>query len=237
MQHCATLKTGSAGRMKKNFMLFLIAAVASGCVSIPIPFQGTPLVPLDARDPRSLVGHFQEKMPENFHLLTSVVFEYNERSFAAIGNLEINIKDRTFKVACLNPMGVKLFEISANDQGLTNHYTVAAITQYGDIATAVGNDIRRIYFDQLPSPGATVWKRTHEFIFRQYSGSGYLEYVFAGTEGDLIEKRFFENHQPVWCVSYYEYREQDGKRYPRGIILINYQYGYRLIVRHKGFSS
>jgi hypothetical protein len=235
MQHCETAKTGSAGRMKKIRMLFIMAVLASGCATVP--FQETPLVSLVTRDPRSLVEHFQANKPESFHLLTSVVFEYNGRTFAVIGNLEIDTRDHTFKVACLNPMGVKLFEISGSDRGLTTHYAVAAITQYGDIATAVGNDIRRIYFDQVPSPGATLWKRTFQFIFRQYAGSGYLEYVFAGAQGDLIEKRYFENHLPVWCVSYYEYREQDGKRYPQGIVLVNYQYGYRLIVRHKGLSS
>ena len=122
----------------------------------------------------------------------------------------------------------------AYDQGLTTHFAVAAITQYGDIATAVGNDIRRIYFDKVPSSGAILWRKTFHFIFKQFSGSGFLEYVFSGSDGDLTEKCYYENFQPVWCVSYYEYREQNGKRYPQGIVLVNYQYGYRLIVRQKG---
>ena len=96
--------------MKKICMMLFMAFLVSGCVVVP--FHETTLVSLDARDPRSLVDQFQKHMPESFHLLTSVVFEYNGRKFAAIGNLEVDIKDRTFKVACLNPMGVKLFEIS-----------------------------------------------------------------------------------------------------------------------------
>jgi hypothetical protein len=130
-------------------------------------------------------------------------------------------------------MGVKLFEISGNDHAVTNHYVIAAIAQYGEVGTVAGNDIRRIYFDLTPSPNATVWKRKYQYVYRQYSGSGYLEYVFAGADGNLIEKRYYEDHLPVWSASYYEYRDQKGNRYPRGIVFINYQYGYRLTVRQK----
>lgn len=221
--------------MNKLLLLVLIIVIGSGCASLP--FQETPLVSLESRDPWTVVEHFQTSIPISFQLLTTVVFEYNGNKFPGIGTIEINTKERAFKVACLNPMGVKLFEISGNDRGITNHYTVAAIAQYGDVSAAVGNDIRRIYFDLIPSPNAPVWKRKYKYIYRQFYGSGYLEYVFAGIDGNLIERTYYEDHLPVWSASYYEYREQKGKQYPQGIVFINYQYGYRLTVRQKELFS
>jgi hypothetical protein len=217
--------------MKKSIIVFFIAMLAAGCTKIP--FQEADLTPLDNRDPRSIREHFQAGIPTSFQLLTTVVFEYNGRTFSGIGTVDINTNDRTFRVACLNPMGVKLFEISGSAHAVTNHFVIAAIAQYGDVGTVAGNDVRRIYFDLIPSPNAPVWKRKYSYRYRQFSDAGYLEYVFAGTDGNLIEKTYFEDHLPVWSVSYYEYREQKGKRYPQGIVFINYQYGYRLTVRQK----
>jgi hypothetical protein len=232
MQHHGIVKTESAEDMKKAFLLFFITFIISGCETIP--FQETSLVSLETRDPWSVVEHFKENVPESFQLLTTVVFGYNGRTFSCIGTIEIDSKNRMFKVAGLNPMGVKLFEISGNNLGVTTHYAIAAITQYGDVGAAIGKDIRRIYFDLLPSQNAPVWKRKYKLIYRQSYDQGYLEFIFAGVDGDLIEKNYYENHQPIWCVSYYEYREQKGKRLPQGIIYVNYQYGYRLTVRQKG---
>ncbi len=180
-----------------------------------------------------VVERFHSNIPDSFELLNTVVFEYNGRKFTAIGTAQINSSDGVFKVAGMNPMGVKLFEISGDRRRVTLRYSIADFTRYGDIATAVGDDIRRIYFDLVPGPDATIWKRRYTLIFRQPSGPGFLEYVFAGTSGDLIEKRYYEEDGIVWKASYYEYHDQDGKRWPQGIVFIHYEHRYRLTVRQK----
>ncbi len=202
-----------------------------------VPFQETARVPLAQESPQSFVERFRTGIPDSFQLLNTVVFEYNWRKFSGIGYVDINRRDKIFKVVCLNPLGVKLFELSGDQNSVTNLYTIAAFTRYGDIAAVVGNDIRRIYFDLLPSPEARIWKRKYSISFRQPSGPGTLEYVFAGAEGDLIEKNYYHDAGIVWRVSYYEYREQNGMRFPRGILFLNYQYHYRLTVRQKEFRS
>ncbi len=68
---------------------------------------------------------------------------------------------------------------------------------------------------------------------RQPWGSGIVEYIFAGADGYLVEKNYYEKDILNWRVSYYEYRQKDGKIYPRGIILKNYKYRYSLTVRLK----
>jgi len=209
----------------------LVHVLVAGCSAVP--FRKTTLVALENADARAIVERFKARMPDSFQLLNTVVFEYNGRKFSAIGSVYISKADRVFKVAGMNPMGVKLFELSGDRSSVTTHYAIADFSKYGDIAFVVSNDIRRIYFDLVPGPEASTGKRKYKLIFRQSSGPGSLEYIFAGAGGDLIEKNYYEDSGLMWRISYYEYRDQDGKRWPQGIVLLNYQYGYRLTIRQK----
>jgi hypothetical protein len=220
--------------MRRSVIILLLAFIA-GCTSVP--FQDTARVSLDSLDPKSVVDQFKTKLPGSFQLLSTVVFEYNGRTFPGLGTIDLNRTDRVFKLACMNAMGVKLFELSGDAGSTKTHYALAALTQYGDIGTAVGIDIRRIYFDLVPSPDALLWRRTEQLHYRQFYGPGFLEFVFAGAHGDLIAKRYYEDNQLAWEVLYYEYRDQLGKRFPQGIVFINYQNGYRLTVRQKELYS
>jgi hypothetical protein len=215
-------------------LVFLLMLAAAGCGSMPFP--ETVLVPIGPGDPRNL-ERFQRSMPERFQLLNTVVFEYNWRKFSGIGYVDIDTRNKLFKVVCLNPMGVKLFELSGDQNSTTSHYAIAAFARYGDIAAAVSNDIRRIYFDLAPSPEARIWKRKYRISFFQPCGPGDMEYVFAGAGGDLVEKNYYEDGGIVWQASYYEYREQNGKRFPQGIIFLHYRHGYRLIVKVKEIKA
>lgn len=188
-------------------------------------------------EPVRLLEDFKAGLPEHFQLLNSVVFEYSGASFMGIGYLDIDRQENLFKVVCLNPMGVQLFELSGDRTAITTHSALPVLMQYGDLPTAVGSDIRRIFFDLLPAGNAQTWKRNYSISFWQPSGSGRMQYIFAGAGHDLVEKNYYENNEIVWGVSYYEYVELNGKRYPKGIILINYQRGYQLTVRHKELYS
>ena len=61
--------------------------------------------------------------------------------------------------------------------------------------------------------------------------------MFAGSEGLLVQKCYYESGRKVWSASYYEYRRKHGKLYPDGIILEHHDYGYRLVVRLKEIRS
>lgn len=212
----------------------LICLLLGGAACTSVPFQQTELVPF-SEAPARVVERFREAAPERFQLLSSVVFEYNWQAFSGLSSLEIDRSSAGFRVAGMTALGIKLFELSGGREGITTRYSVAAVSKYGDLADAVGSDIRRIYFDLVPAPHATVRRKRTKLIFRQPSGSGSLEYVFAGAAGDLIEKRYYEDAGIVWRAAYYEYADQKGKRFPRGIVFIHYDHGYRLTVRHKEF--
>jgi outer membrane biogenesis lipoprotein LolB len=221
----------------KRMLAALVALLLCGCVAVP--FQAPARISMEQTDPRELVERFQASVPDSFQLLSTVVFEYNWRTFSGIGSVFINRSDRVFRVAAMNPLGVKLFELSGDQNAVTNHYTIAAFSRYSELTTAVGADIKRIYFDLVPSADARFLRKKYSVSFRQPLGDGVIEYVFAGAAGNLVEKNYYAEDGIAWRASYYEYREQNGKRWPRGIIFINYHYGYRLTVRQKelGFED
>ena len=140
--------------MKKVALICLGFFLVAGCATVP--FRETPRVSMESADPRSVLEHFQVHLPESFQVLNSVVFEYNWQSFLGIGYMDVNRRDGLFKVVCLNPMGVKLFELSGDPKTIETHYVMEAFLQYGDLPKAVGSDIRRIYFDVVPGAGAQV---------------------------------------------------------------------------------
>jgi hypothetical protein len=215
--------------------LMIWVVLVSGCTHVP--FRETERVSFENADPAAVLEQFRANSPETFQLLNSVVFEYSWNTFMGIGYIDVNRQNGLFKVVCLNPLGVQLFDLSGDRDSIVTHSAMPALTQYGDLPTAVGTDIRRIYFDLVPSGQTRIWKSEYKVNFWQPSGAGVMEYEFAGKGQQLVEKVYYENDEIIWRISYYEYREQNGKQYPQGIIMINYKYGYQLTIRQKELYS
>ncbi len=203
----------------------------AGCNNIP--FQKTSYVPLESVVPLTVLKQFKNRVPENFQLLNTIVFKYNWNKFSAVGYIDINTREKLFTVVCINPMGIKLFELSGNKDGVTQHFALEEFTRKGNLASTVGEDIKRIYFDLVPSSEAKIKKEKNQIIFSQPLGAGMIEYVFAGSDGYLIEKNYYNDNELSWRVSFYEYQQKNGKIYPGGVILKNYKYKYSLTVKLK----
>jgi hypothetical protein len=196
------------------------------------------LVSLEGVDPETVKERFALALPAAFRIVNTVAFEFRRQGFAAIGYTEVDTSRETFTVVGLHPAaGVKLFEISGDSEGAESSFAIEAFAIHGDIARAVGDDTRRMYFDRIPAPDATVSQERYRILFRQQAGDGELEFVFAGGEGVLVEKHYYENGSKVWSVSYYEYRRDNGKLYPDGIILDHHEFRYRLVVRLREIRS
>ena len=216
-------------RLLPAIFIFLICLIGCG----GIPFQKTAYVPLDSVEPWALVEKFKNNSPENFRLINTIVFEYNWNKLSAIGYIEVDVSGKTFKVVCINPIGVKLFELSGDESKVDTVFAMEQFTKNNNFASTVGADIRRVYFNLIPSHSAKIKKKKHQVKFIEPSAAGVVEYVFAGAEGYLIEKGYYEGNMLNWKVSYYEYQQKDGKIYPAGIILKNYKYGYTLTIKLK----
>ncbi|NVN91087.1 MAG: DUF3261 domain-containing protein [Desulfuromonadales bacterium] len=219
-----------------RFLIMVIGALlAAGCAHGP--FGETPTVSLESVEPARLLEDFKSHVPEQFQLLNTVVFERSGMSFTAIGYLDINRVENRFRVVCLNPLGVQLFELSGDRSSITTHSVLPPLMQYGDLPTVVGTDIRNIFLGLVPADDAQVWRSRNSISFWQPSATGRMQYLFAGASHDLVEKNYYENSEIVWSVSYHDYAEINGKRYPRGIVLVNHRHGYTLTVRHKELYS
>jgi outer membrane biogenesis lipoprotein LolB len=221
--------------MIRFLALIVCLCLIAGCVHVP--FKETERISMESVDPKNVVARFMASTPDSFQLLNSVVFEYSMNTIMGIGSIDVDRKNSTFRVACLNPLGVQLFELSGDRNSIVTHSAMPGLLEFGNLPQAVGMDIRRIYFDLVPSDNAWVWKSRYGILFWQWHGPGYMEYEFGGSGQDLVEKAYYENDEKIWRISYYEYREENGKRYPQGIIMINYKYGYQLTVRLKELYS
>jgi hypothetical protein len=213
----------------------LSVLILSGCESVP--FQKTPDFPLDSADPVVIRERFQRAIPEKVRLLNTIVFDYKWKKFSGIGFVEADSSEKTCSVVCMNQVGIKLFELSIDGETTDTRFALPEFTSRGNFSKAVGEDLRRVHFDLVPSAAAEVERTKLAVIFRQQEGKGTVEYVFSGPDRFLTEKTYFEDGNPVWKVSFYEYIEKDGKIYPGGTVLKNYLYDYRLIIKLKEISD
>ena len=217
--------------MRLLLALLSLAVILTGCAEMP--FKKDDRASISGIDNTQLLERFKGSLPETVSSLNSVVFEYAGISFLGLGFVEIDRSSGTFRVICLNLMGVKLFDLSGDKSVTTTNFAIEPIAKYGEIGAAVAADIRRIYFDLLPPLSAEPRRGEFRDIYGSATPTGYQEHIFAGIEGDLIEKRFYSDQFISWQVTYHDYKSIGGKRYPQGIVLTNYKDGYQLVIREK----
>ena len=209
-----------------------LAVFLSGCAQIP--FREHERVDMRNSDPLQVVKAFSDALPEKVSLLSSLVFRYNFISkTSALGTIEADVPGRWFSVVGLSPLGVKLFSVEADDEGIRDRYVIGPLARRGDLPKAVAGDIRRIYFDRVPSLAARVRIKKNSIEFVEFSGDGFLVHVFAGPEKNLVMKKYYEDGDLSWKVGYYEYTREGGRLYPGGIVLTDLKHGYRLMARTK----
>jgi outer membrane biogenesis lipoprotein LolB len=152
---------------------------------------------------------------------------------SSLGYLDIDRQSETFSAAAMNPLGLKLYEISGSRDGVTTHFMIEPLKRDGVFADAVAQDIMRLYFDLIPPESAEIGKKDSRITFRSRFGAGVLLHTFSEIEGNLVEKKYFEANRLNWRVLYSEYRHRDGTVYPGRIVLHNYRDGYRIDVKVK----
>ncbi|NVN97879.1 MAG: DUF3261 domain-containing protein [Geobacteraceae bacterium] len=215
----------------KSVLLIILLLCAAACT--PAVFPKGQSVLINNVNPAELVERYKSSLPETLNSLNSVVFDYAGIKFLGLGFIEIDRKNESFRVVCLNPMGVKLFDLSGDKIGTVTNFAIEPMAKQGDIAALVAADIRRIYFNSVLEKYVELRHGEHELLFGGGTPSGYLEHIYSGINGDLAEKRFYKDQFISWQVSYHDYRSIDGKRFPHGIVLTNYRDGYQLVIREK----
>lgn len=216
--------------IKKLFIVLTI--FICGCSSIP--FRHADYLSFEGIDPQVLRSDFREDVPQEFELLNSAIFKYSFFNFSALGVIRVDAFKKSLDLAGFNHLGAMLFEISLDSEGRVDcRYALPEFSKHKDFATYVINDIKKIYFDRIPSNSAEVKREKRKVVFKDSLNGGIIEYVFSGEGRFLAEKNYYEKNRRVWSVFYYEYTFKDGKIYPQGIVLKDNKYGYKLIIRIK----
>lgn len=216
--------------MKKPVTI-LALCLCAGCASIP--FAPVPLLPLDDISAEEVRRKAAAALPEQFTVLNSIVFEMRWHSMSALGYTSVDMPGDSFTVQALNPMGIKLFEFSDRGGEVEKRYVIEHMAKRGDVTGTVARDIRRIYFNLVPSKDAEVTRDDLTFTFTEKAGNDTVRYVFGGADTVLIEKQYYEGRKKAWTASYYEYQLHEGRLYPGGVVLKNHKHKYRLTVSLK----
>ncbi len=225
------LRMGKNGYACMRVMIALLLSISlCGCAA---PFKRVERVPLRGIDAQDARSRFAQSLPAEFEIINSTVLAYYHWKVSCVGPLSIDTAARSFTLAGLNHMGVKLFDLGLEKGVVQVRYVFPEFARHGDFAGAVCEDIGRIYFDRVPGPESAPVRRSRAVVFRGPFNGGVLEHVFAGRESRLVEKNFYMKGRKLWSVSYYEYFAKDGTVFPAGIVLRNYRYKYRLEIRLK----
>ena len=211
-------------------LLFLI-----GCA--PEPFVRQPLPLLKNVNPIDMRDSFARTIPPRFISDDTVIIHAPFHHLAVLGVLRVDRAAGTFELAGLNQLGVRIFEVGGDRSGNTVRFAIPPLDQQRQILLSIAADVRSMYFDLLPADGAKVDLRPTYIRFREPTGQGTSIYEFGGQPRVLLEKRFAGWLGTVWRVRYFEYAQRDGLLYPRGVVMDNAQYHYRIIVKNRQWQS
>ncbi len=212
------------------FACFLLGACYSP------PFRKPELKPVSGVKPHEVSKRYSAKLAPSFETENTVIFRFFRNEIPALGYARVNRTTESYEIVCLSHTGAQLFHISGDKDG-NNHlvHAMPEFREYPGFADAVGNDIRRIYFDLVPDPSAEPEMRRNKIRFRQPKKDKTIEYVFGGRENMLLKKRARSDFRILWEVSFFEYFDapDDVPEYsfPGGVVLHNREHRYRLIIK------
>ena len=223
---CCSLRT-----LRSSVGLFLLLFF-SGCATVP--FESEPEADFRDVDPVAVVDEFDAAVGQRFELLQSVVFSFIGKGFTGLGYLSIDPDADAYALSCMTPAGITLFELRGEGDEVEALSMPPQLEKHGDrMAESMGRDLRRIYFDWSPPAEAAVKHKRNQLVFRSKQADETVEYTFSGSRRLLTEKRFSKGWKTRCIVRYYDYEEIEGRLYPKGIILYNKQFHYRMVLRLK----
>lgn len=229
-------KSNTKAQKRIIFPLLVILLWLTGCASVP--FKETPLTPLpEELSPEKTRQEFKDRLPNRFTSEETLIFSFLWRELAVLGYSNIDRREETFEVMALNHLGIQLFYITGDRANVKLQYAIPEFAEQPELIDAIGNDIRRVYFNMIPDSEAEPTIYHNRLVFSQKMNGGTLQHVFGGKKLNLIEKKFRRGLSRKWEVKYYEYAPLDNFNFPRGIILRNRDHGYRLIIKIRDISS
>jgi len=181
LRFVAGVTTAACGRTSGALMPFcaLLSAfrlVAAALLLTACSLHSQPSVetgPVVAAMGETVANRCRATWPQRFSRLDHIVFSMGGRVRSFIGYTRIDRSNGDFSVAAVTPLGVKLFVLSGDRETVRLRYLSPALVQEKQVAEAIATDIRRIYFDGLPSPEDAVFleEGTYRFVRREEKGT------------------------------------------------------------------
>ncbi len=222
---------------------FLILFFFNGCTSVA-PFKEVKLVSVADIDPIAVKDNFEKRISFECQIVESVLFKYYWREFYSLGYLNLDLNKNSFSLVALDPAGVRLFQLTDNNKKVEYSTPIEVLEKLTPYVKYIAEDIRNIYFDNIPSKTSSILKKDNEIIFYDLKGCEKVEYIFGGTNENLLEKKllkkrswfwrlFLSEYCSVWSVNYYGYELKGEKLYPKNIFYKNNKLGYDITIRLK----
>jgi hypothetical protein len=218
--------------VKVRFVCLVLLATVAGCAKLP--FEAEPLPALANPDPSAMRESFARALPNRFTsddtIIISAPFHDN---LAVLDVLRVDRVAGTFELVALNHLGIKLFDLSGDRTNVSVGYVLPPLMGEKGILISIGHDIGNMYLDQIPVEAAKTEIGSNKIVSSEKESDGTLVYEFGGGPSVLLEKHLDGWFRTKWRVRYFRYSAEFGGLYPRGIVMDNGRYHYRIIVKNR----
>ncbi len=203
----------------------------AGCASVPFVDVPTPV--LHDPDPAAIRSAWSASLPTRLTTEDTVLIEFPGNSLAFLGFLRIDRAAGTFEVQGMNHMGWRAFLISGNQRKTEVLFAAPPLAEQPKVLQSIAHDIRCMYFDLVPDQAARVRIGARSVRYTEHRPDADIEFVMGGADGVLLEKRLTHWIWPVWRVRFYEYTPTLEGVFPRGMVLDNARFHYRIVVKNR----
>lgn len=214
-----------------TFTLLAGMVLPAGCASVPFVAVPTPV--LQDPDPAAMRSAWSARLPTRFTTEDTVVIDFPGNSLALLGFLRVDRAAGTFEVQGMNHLGGRAFLISGDLQKTAVLFAVPPLAERPKVLQALAQDIRSMYFDLVPDQAARVRIGARRVRYTEDRGDGKTEFIMGGADGVLLEKRLTHWRWPVWRIKFYDYTPAAEGVFPRGMVLDNARYHYRVVVKSR----
>jgi hypothetical protein len=219
-------------RIASGLLLVQFLALIAGCAAEP--FQRPFLPILTDPDPRLIREELANRLADRFVSDDTVIIRAPFRDdLAVLGVLRVDRAAGTFELLGMNHLGVKFFHLGGSRQETSIRFAMPPLTEQTEVLLSVAEDTRHMYFGLTPGDDAVA--EIHPTFVRFYENTpeGKLVYEFGGQPVVLLEKRLEGFFGTIWRIRYYEYGTASSALYPRGIVMENSRFNYRIIVKNR----
>jgi hypothetical protein len=218
--------------VKLRFAWLVLLAMMAGCAKLP--FEAEQLPQLTNADPSAMRESFARAFPERFTTDDTIVIQAPfHNDLAVLDVLRVDRAAGKFELVALNHLGIKLFDLSGDRANVTVGYVLPLLMGEKDILISIAHDIGNMYLDLIPTEAAKAEIGSNKIRFSDKLSGGTLVYDFGGGPAVLLEKHLDGWFWTKWRVRYFRYSTEFGGLYPRGIVMDNGRYHYRIIVKNR----